>query len=195
MKKKLLGTHGKIADSIIISVCFFAANSLIYILCLLAGIYIIIPSIGLYSDRLWNLAVDSMGQITPAAATVLWIASAPVSACLAAQLTVSFNKKRRKLFYTETFGMMPDKEGLVWFFEKFGVLDIALVSALSLILGGIISTGLVRVMIFAMPQMDMLVITVSWLPALLICTAINAAAMLLGVFFGMRKWRVFCFCE
>ena len=195
MKIKLMGTEGKLGASLLFGLCYLLINALAYFLCAMLALFVVIPSVDLYSHALFDKMVDPMGYVTQGAAIAVCIVSSVVSACVAAVWSVALEKRRRKQFFSETFGLLTEKAGVAWYIEKYGIINAVSVFVFTLALGLVTSTGLIGISGLLLPQHIVFAGIISNIPAALLCAVVNFASVFYGILLGMRKWRVFCMCN
>ncbi len=134
MKIKLLGERGTVTSSLATAVLFHVFKYIAFYCLYMICVMLIIPSLSLYSRELGDKLYVEYDTINPA----IWIAAVIVSfiassfAC--AGLNYRFRKKMRKHFFSETFGMINYKDGLNWYKTNYGIFDIVLTAALSVII-------------------------------------------------------------
>ena len=153
MKTKLLGERGTVFSSLITAVLYHIFKYVTFYCLYLICVLLIIPSVSLYSVDLGNKLYVGYETIKPA----VWFASVAVSFFLSPFVLAGFNYrfrvKMRKHFYRETFGMINYRDGVKWYFDNYGILDIVLTAVLSVVLAAVAARepGLAAVVFIGIP--------------------------------------------
>ena len=133
MKTKLLGEKGGIGTSIVSALLFMNFKILAYALLVALFCYFVIPSLALYSPTLGDKLFNGYESQNQGVIQAVGIGAYLAASFLFAGFNYRFRAKMRKHFYRETFGMINYRDGVKWYFDNYGVLDIVLTAALSVV--------------------------------------------------------------
>lgn len=142
MKTKLLGEKGGIGTSIVSALLFIIFKILAYALLVALFGYFVIPSLALYSPTLGDKLFDGYETLKQGVIITVGVCSYLAASFLFAGFNYRFRTKMRKHFYRETFGMINYRDGVKWYFDNYGILDIILTGVFSLIAAIVISVNI-----------------------------------------------------
>lgn len=153
MKTKLLGEKGGIGTSLASALLFMIFKALAYALLAALFCLFVLPSIALYSPTLGDKLFDGYETLNKDVMAAAGIVAYIGSSFLFAGFNYRFRTKMRKHFYRETFGMINYRDGVKWYFDNYGVLDIVLTAVLSVVLAAVAARepGLAAVTFLGIP--------------------------------------------
>ena len=174
-----------------IIVCFFMVlfNFLFSMTVFLLIWYWAMPNISFLIPPL-NTCLESLGDETlPIAYDILYAVSSLIAVFFSTTLAFRISKKRKKEFLAHSKGRISYIEGIKYHIRQYGAYDLAIISAVALILTIIyVAAGDVFI-VRAFPIVFTMVQALGGILGVIVSMTFICLSIIVAIFFAQKKWR------
>ena len=174
-----------------IIVCFFMVlfNFLFSMTVFLLIWYWAMPNISFLIPPL-NTWLESLGDETlPIAYDILYAVSSLIAVFFSTTLAFRISKKRKKEFLAHSKGRISYIEGIKYHIRQYGAYDLAIISAVALILTIIyVAAGDVFI-VRAFPMVFTMVQALGGILGVIVSMTFICLSIIVAIFFAQKKWR------